>query len=226
MSSSSHILLQSGQGSSGSLLRSLVLGAQAWALIGQLFYISCLVPVAFNAYGWLPIEWSPHYWSPFFGSPGFIFTHGVRGFWGKYWHQTMRISVSGPGFTLADALRLKRNGLARYTLLCAVAFGLSGTIHFGLVPPEPLHATIDPNSIRLYIAGFFWVQPIAMLVELFVAQTVARTLGIQYWQHGAGLKVRMVVNGIWVVAWFALVLPMLGEASRQLGYWRIWPMPD
>ena len=74
------------------LVRSMVLGAQVWALIGQLFYITCLVPVVANYYGWLAIEWSPHYWTPFFGSPGYIFTHGVRGLWGQYWHQVRLIS--------------------------------------------------------------------------------------------------------------------------------------
>ena len=137
----------------------------------------------------------------------------------------MRISVSAPGFALADALKLKHRGLARYALLCVVAFGLSGAIHTGLVPPKPLHATIHPNTIRLYVAGFFWVQSIAMLVELLFARIAARISGRQYWEQGVGLSVRRVVNGLWVVAWFALTLPMLGEASRQLGYWRVWPMP-
>ena len=79
----------------------MVLGAQVWALIGQVFYLSCLVPVAANYYGWLAIEWSPHYWQPFFGNPKSIFTHGVRGLWGEYWHQVCKQAFLFPGFSKA-----------------------------------------------------------------------------------------------------------------------------
>ena len=137
----------------------------------------------------------------------------------------MRVSVSTPGFALAKAFRLKRKSFTKYTLLCATAFGLSGAIHMGLVPPEPLNATKSPNTIRLYIATFFWVQPIAILLELIVARLIMRRSAPQYWQRSVGLKIRIVVNGLWVIVWFALTLPLLGEASRQLGYWRVWPLP-
>ncbi|KAK4542980.1 hypothetical protein LTR36_005978 [Oleoguttula mirabilis] len=207
------------------LLRSLVVGAQAWALLSQMFYLPCLLPVGLHALGWLPDEWSPHNWPPYFGSPRAIFSQGVRGFWGQYWHQTMRWSVSGPGYALANMMRLGSGSMLRYAVISAVAFGLSGVVHMGLVPPEPLHATVNPNTIRLCVAAFFWVQPLAMFGELLVARIFARTTDLQYWQHGPALRLRMLANGVWVIAWFTLALSLLGEAGRQLGYWRVWPVP-
>jgi hypothetical protein len=67
------------------LLRSMIIGAQAWALIGQMFYLPCLLPVGLHALGLLADDWSPHNWPPYFGSSKVIFMHGVRGFWGQYW---------------------------------------------------------------------------------------------------------------------------------------------
>ncbi|KAI7327111.1 hypothetical protein KC315_g7317 [Hortaea werneckii] len=206
-------------------VRAMVTGAQAWALISQMFYLPCLLPVGLHALGLLADEWSPHLWPSYFGSPEAIFLHGVRGFWGKYWHQTMRWSVAGPGYAVADGLQLKVGGLVRYSLITVVAFGLSGTVHMGLVPPQPLHATVSANVIRLYVAGFFWTQPMAMLVETLGAKIMSCVTGLSPWQKGAGRLVRLLVNGMWVLMWFTLTMPLLGEAGKQMGYWRVWTVP-
>ncbi|RMY45026.1 hypothetical protein D0865_10176 [Hortaea werneckii] len=196
-------------------VRAMVTGAQAWALISQMFYLPCLLPVGLHALGLLSDEWSPHLWPSYFGSPKEIFLYGVRGFWGKYWHQTMRWSVAGPGYAVADGLQLK----------AVVAFGLSGTVHMGLVPPQPLHATAGANVIRLYVAGFFWTQPIAMLVETLGAKVMSCVTGLSFWQKGAGRLIRLLVNGMWVLMWFTFTMPLLSEAGKQMGYWRVWTVP-
>jgi hypothetical protein len=207
------------------LVRTMVVGAQAWALIGQMFYLPCLLPVGLHALGYLPDDWAPHLWPAYYGSPSVIFTHGIRGFWGQYWHQTMRWSVSAPGYAIADALRLPSRSMVRYAIITTVAFGLSGITHTGLVPPEPLYATISVNHIRLCIAGFFWIQAAGILLEAVAARCIVALGGLQFWQSGAGMRVRQAVNGVWVLAWFALTLPLLAEFARQLGYWRVWPVP-
>lgn len=207
------------------LLRSMVIGAQAWALIGQMFYLPCLLPVGLHALGLLSDEWSPHIWPPYFGSPRAIFLNGVRGFWGQYWHQTMRWTVAGPGYAIADAFALDKKGFLRYAIITVVAFMLSGIVHMGLVPPEPTNATIPVNRIRLCVAAFFWWQPLAMLLEIVVERLTARYVKYGYWQTTLGSGTKMAINAVWVMAWFALTLPLFGEAGKQLGYWRVWPMP-
>ena len=86
----------------------------------------------------------------------------------------------------------------------------------GLVPPEPLNATKEANTIRLYVAGFFWVQPIAMLIEV-LAIRLLKLVGVTGSERH--LKLKVIVNAMWVTCWFAVCLPLLGEAGRQLGYW-------
>lgn len=209
------------------LVRTMVVGAQAWALISQLFYLPCLLPVTLNSLGLLADEWSPHTWDPYFGPPIGIFLHGVRGFWGRYWHQTMRYLASEPGYALAKGLGLKQNGLLRYTLISVVAFLLTGTIHMGLVPPHPLHADVETNTIRLYVAGFFWLQPVAMTFELVVSRLFTSTTSVRL-KSGSRSNCSWptaLLNTVWVVTWFTLCLPLLCEAGRQLGYWRPWPVP-
>ncbi|KAK0314092.1 hypothetical protein LTR82_013211 [Friedmanniomyces endolithicus] len=207
------------------LLRSMVVGAQAWALLGQLFYPLYLLPVGLHALGCLPDDWSPHRWAAYYGPPREIFLHGVRGFWGKYWHQTMRYSVSTPGYAVAEVLGLRGGSWGKYVVVTVVAFGLSGVVHMGLVPPEPAHVTMGVGWIRLCVAGFFWVQAVGIFCETLVARAAVAIYGLEYWQRGNGLTIRLVVNGLWVVAWFTLSLPLLAEFARQLGYWSVWPLP-
>ncbi|GAB7364018.1 hypothetical protein MBLNU230_g4576t1 [Neophaeotheca triangularis] len=207
------------------LVRTMLVGAQAWALISQMFYLPCLLAVALNALNLLRDDYSPHLWPSYFGSPRAIFLHGVRGFWGAYWHQTMRLSVTGPGYWLADAMGLRGRGFWRYAIVTTSAFGFSGLVHMGLVPPEPLHATMPVNAIRLCVAGFFWVQVLAVLVEVVVAKGFVMAMGLSTFQTGNGLGIRMLLNGLWVVAWFSVSIILLAEAGRQLGYWRVWVVP-
>ena len=206
------------------LFRSFIIAAQGWALLSQLMYLPCLLLVGLNAMRCLPDDWSPHTWQPFFGEPKVILDRGVRGFWGQYWHQAMRVFVSAPGEAIADLLKLNRGSTLRYVVLTTTAFGLSGIIHMGLVPPDPLHSTMEVNAIRLHIGAFFWIQPLAIIAEVCSARMVSRCIGLDVLK-GVDLTLKRAVNLAFFVMWFTFCIPFLGEAVRQLGYWRVWPVP-
>jgi hypothetical protein len=53
-------------------------------------------------------------------------------------NQAMRVCTSAPGEAVADLLRLKQRSFARYVMGITIAFGLSGVIHMGLVPPQAI----------------------------------------------------------------------------------------
>ncbi|KAK4554718.1 hypothetical protein LTR86_008220 [Recurvomyces mirabilis] len=208
------------------LVRTMTIGAQAWALIGQMFYLPCLLPLATHYMGWIGDEWSPHNWPPYFGPSSTILKHGVRGFWGSYWHQTMRFTVSAPGYALADLLGFRAGGTTRYAVITFTAFALSGLVHTGLVTPEPLNAIVSPHELRFYVFAFFAVQPVAMLLETLFASLVARYgNGLERWRSGNGLKIRKFVNAVWTISWFTLTLGLIGEMGRQLDWWRYWTVP-
>lgn len=206
-------------------LRALVMGAQVWALISQFIYLPCCILVVLNAANWIPDEWSPHTWQPLFGDIRIVFHRGVRGLWGQYWHQSMRPLTSGPGEATADLLRLKQKGVIRTAIVTTVAFGLSGIIHTGLVPPEPLFANIDANHVRILVASFFWLQSVIIVLEVLIGTVVAWTIGLETFEAGVGKVVKMLANALVFLFWFTATLPIFGEAARQLGYWRIWLVP-
>jgi hypothetical protein len=204
------------------LLRSTVMALQVWASVGQQFQLPCILPVVLHYFGYIPDAWSPHLWPPFFGSFASIFTSpsslaAIRGFWGRYWHQTLRFYCSSLGVWSADKLNLRRKSWKRYALLSGTTFFFSGVVHIGLVPPNPMFATDSANHIRGLILSFFWLQPVGFAVEMLVSRGLRR-MGMQK-------EMLVVLNAAWFVGWCCLVLPLLGEAGRNLGYWRVWPVP-
>ena len=134
----------------------------------------------------------------------------------------MRPLTSGPGEAVANMLRLKQKGLLRVAIVTMIAFGLSGIIHTGLVPPEPVFANIDVNDIRLLVAGFFWSQSMIITCEAIVVHLMGSTQGFEVFEAGVGRTFKMIVNTVVFVLWFTATLPIFGEAARQLGYWRVW----
>lgn len=203
------------------LIRCTVMALQVWATVGQQFQLPCILPVILHYLGWIPDAWAPHLWPTFFGSFRQMFTtpglFAIRNFWGRYWHQTLRHYCSGPGVWFADMLKLPRRSYSRYFLLSVATFFFSGVVHIGLVPPDPMFATIPASRIRWLILGFFWMQPVGFAAEMAGTRVLHR-LDVKK-------EVYVLANVIWFVGWCCFVLPLLGEAGGHLGYWRVWPVP-
>lgn len=201
------------------ILRSLTIGAYAFAVVS---YHLSVVPTVFallsNYLIALPPDrWSYHTLPPLFGSFSAVFTHGLRGFWGQFWHQTMRAFNSAPGVFLADWLGLPRRSKRRYALQIVSAFFFSGVCHMGLVPCM----ASDANRLRLATAAFFWAQAVGIGVEVAVeaAMSAVSPSATGLWRHRTARVLRL----LWAVAWLATTAQLLGPVSRGLGYWKVLP---
>jgi hypothetical protein len=97
----------------------------------------------------------------------------------------------------------------------------------GLVPPEPLHLAdgVSVSFVRALVGGFFWVQVVGMLVEDVVGRCLERVVSRETRRTKAWWWLRAVVNVLWLYSWFCCCMPLLGEAGRQLGWWRHWLVP-
>ncbi len=201
-------------------LRASVLGGQIYAMVTLMFLIPTLPAIALNALELLSDEWSPHTWPIFFGPFSAIAERGIRGLWGSWWHQMNRHLVSTPGRFLANAWGIPRSSLLGYALLTTSAFFFSGVMHMGLVPPEPLHTKASAMEMRLRIAAFFWAQIPAIGVEILVSK-ILRRLAPKF----STSPLAKFLTMIWVAAWSAIILPILTVPFRELGYWRVYPVP-
>ncbi|KXT09955.1 hypothetical protein AC579_9738 [Pseudocercospora musae] len=205
------------------LLRPLVLGMYLYSLMILMFLVPYLLPIFASFIAASPnARWSPHTWPrPRFGPFSAVLDDGLKGLWGRWWHQQMRHAVSEPGRWLATKLRLKRGGLARYACICVSAFTLSGLTHMGLVPPEPRYAEFHgPWELRLLVATFFWVQPIGILLEVTLVEgfitTTSRWLGL-------ARSLERIMRLFWVLLFMSFSCTFLLNPFLELGYWKIWP---
>ncbi|PNS16630.1 hypothetical protein CAC42_4594 [Sphaceloma murrayae] len=208
--------------------RATLTAAIAWALISQQYYLPTIFPVLLHYFHLLSDTWSPHLWPPYFGPASTILDRGLRGFWSTYWHQVMRFMVSGPGSWMTKLLLGSadhRNQTLEYFVHTAVAFGLSGVIHMGLVPRAPLHGNAGPHWIRLYIGAFFWLQPVGMLVEKAVAGLAARAVPASLKRSSKGRALGRCAFAVWIWVWACLCFPLLAEAGRQMGWFRHYTVP-
>lgn len=114
----------------------------------------------------------PSSWKPLFGSASSAYT--LRGFWGNFWHQSLRNLLSKPaewvvedifGLKAIPAEQSRRRWLARYAKI-VFSFALSGL----------LHALVDSAVGCDFWSGtmrFFIAQAIGILVEDHVQQWFA-----------------------------------------------------
>ena len=219
------------------LLRTLAIGLQAYSLISLGGALPTLLVLPLNYLGLISDTWSPHTWPPFFGFLSAIPARGMRGLWGGWWHQTMRFT-SFPGRAVSRTLGFDDEGKGKsdvtgwrlwldyrdvdFGLRTLSAFFFSGVVHMGLVPPEPWFANMPAWKVRLFVAGFFWAQVPVFAIELLVERFARR------WRlrpsfgsidFGPGLVV------CWVLVCLCVTIPILGVATKELGYWRVYPLP-
>ncbi|KAL8969615.1 MAG: hypothetical protein Q9197_004245 [Variospora fuerteventurae] len=200
--------------------RTAVLAGQAYACISQGGSLPVIPIVALSGIGLWPDEWSPHTWPIFFGRFSAVSGKGLRGLWGTWWHQTNRY-LSIPGRSLSQALGIPTESSPGYMLQVMSAFLLSGVMHMGLIPPQPLATAMTAMEMRSFVASFFWLQILGIGIELGVLKFVGR--------YHVGLTSPSSFGRwytlLWVMIWFSFTLPLLAIPFRELGYWRYPPIP-
>ncbi len=125
-----------------------------------------------------------------------------------------------PGRVLADHVGFKDDSIPRKMIITTIAFGFSGWMHMGMIPPDPISTNMTPHQMRWNVAAFFWIQPIGFVVEFLVTTVIKQTApGLM----SPALSSFVVL--VWVSAWLCFTLPLLTAPFRELGYWTVYPVP-
>ncbi|KAL8678696.1 MAG: hypothetical protein Q9186_004971 [Xanthomendoza sp. 1 TL-2023] len=203
------------------LIRTTILALQSYALITQGGSLPTLPILLLNTCNLWPDEWTPHTWPIFFGPFSAVTKTGLRGLWGRWWHQTNRyLATPGRVMVAKRVARTKDDAMTAvgYLLQVVSAFGLSGFMHMGLIPPEPQGTEMSAGEMRMYVAGFFWMQAVGIGCEV----SVARIFRSRRWNSSIWGRLG---TAVWVMVWFSYTLPLLAIPFRELGYWTYPPLP-
>ena len=152
---------------------------ELWAALSlYTFYLPSLLafillspfPSLYHSSSISPLSLSNHFgptssiWNPTESSP----IWGLRAFWGRFWHQNMRIMTTTPGLALTDMFSVPKRSFLRYVIMLISGFFWSGIIHMGMIPPEPFGTPYTAWQLRIRIAAFFWLQTMGIGVEVFI----------------------------------------------------------
>ncbi|ATY63063.1 hypothetical protein A9K55_007228 [Cordyceps militaris] len=145
---------------------------------------------------------TPAFWPHLFGPVSELYT--LRGFWGTFWHQRLRRTLTSFSDAVADhVLCIRRpSTLSTYTRLFLV-FAISGLLHHPTDTVQGLPAT-ETASV-----AFFLMQPLGIVAE-DAAQALTRSWPLPRW-------VRSVAGYVWVAFFLVCTTPTWMFSIARLG---------
>ncbi|THC96848.1 hypothetical protein EYZ11_003672 [Aspergillus tanneri] len=150
----------------------------------------------------------PKQWPPLYGH--YCDTSTLRGYFGTFWHQTLRWPFQGiSNYISHQVLGLARGTVSRYVNLFIVFF-LSGT----------LHSILDVAfGGHWYPAGgllcFFVFLPAGIVIEDVVRWAWRRLVARHSNSQNGGWLVR-IIGHLWVIFYLALVTPIFNYPLQRI----------
>ncbi|KAJ5178574.1 uncharacterized protein N7500_001273 [Penicillium coprophilum] len=148
---------------------------------------------------------SPSNSPPIIGRMADMYT--LRNFWGKFWHQMLRLPLtSTSNFLARDVLGLPRSSLERYVNVFIVFF-LSGLVHV------VIDSVRNVSPKELGTMSFFLSFVVGYMIEDGVLALWKRTRGSQnnglpaWWQRALGF--------CWVITWLGITSPWFFRLAMQ-----------
>ena len=201
-----------GLGHAFRMIIALVLIYLAIALVtttGQIVFIHILGPRVAGTWGQV---WA---YQPQNGHVMSIYTKGLRGFWGEYWHQMFRQTLTSIATFLVQLLRLPNTGLSASCVRLFVPFILSGLIHAG--GSFTMCGETQPSCQFL----FFLIQPLGIILQLLCNRIIENAIAKDKTRY----HVLGISNVAFAMCWFLLTFPLLADDFAHGGLWLSEPFP-
>ena len=140
---------------------------------------------------------------------------GLQGFWGKWWHQLLRLPFDAAGSWAINHTRLDKRSSLAWLLRLIVAFAVSGFVHacgsYTLWP--------DTRPWRPFL--FFIIQPVGIACQKYAAHVLER--------HGTTTRFsrtsRYTANLSFTIFWLWFTFPLLADEYARGGVWLAEPLP-
>lgn len=179
-------------------------------VLAPLFFVGVLGSKVIGARG------EPWMYPDTSGSYSTVFSKGLAGWWGGWWHQTFRFAFEAPTVWLCDKLGWENGSQKGKLLGLCIAFACSACLHasgsftiWGETKPLRRSAT------------FFLLQPLGIVAQMMLAS----------WLKKIGFRDRMpqwirgLANFVWTHVWFFYTAPFLCDDFAGGGVWLFEPLP-
>ena len=151
-----------------------------------------------------------------FGSFSAIYTKGLAGWWGDWWHQIFRYAFETIGRALRSALHLEKHSLAGKFLKLLLAFTLSGAIH-----ACGSHALLGGTNPLSGSFTFFVLQAFGIVGEI-VACHVLNVIGVT---KVLPLWLRQTGTFAFVHLWLLFTGHLICNDFARGAVWLLEPVP-
>ena len=176
---------------------------------GNFFFVNILGPSHAGTWG---NEWA--YRSQFDDFDA-ICTRGLQGWWGSWWHQMFRSTLTSPANAIVSALDIQRQHLLARAIKIIVPFLVSGAIH----ATGSYTMWGDTRPINSFL--FFALQPAGIGLQIVGTWTL-------YWltlMPRIPWHVRKATNLAFTVIWLLSTFPLLADDFARGGLWLTEPFP-
>ena len=176
---------------------------------GRLVFVHALGPRVAGIWG--------HSWAhkrPF-GSISSVNEHGLRGFWGKWWHQFFRIQFTAPANAVIHTLNIREESLFARVCRLFIPFLFSGFIH--ACGSYTLSGETKPVNSFL----FFALQPIGIALQSVVGVRLSMISPFNKLSPRMIRLCRFMFTVVWLLETFSLMV----EDYSKGGFWLTEPFP-
>ena len=177
--------------------------------VGVLLLVNILGPSLAGTWG---EDWA---YFPQYGDLDAVFTRGLRGWWGSWWHQMFRPILISPANALVDRLEIPRRGFIARGIRLIIPFAISGAIH--AAGSYTMWGATRPIDSFL----FFVLQPVGIAIQILGSLCLTRlNLG-----KNIPMDVRKAANVLFAVIWLLKTFPLLCDDFARGGLWLTEPFP-
>jgi len=179
------------------------------SVVAVLLFVNTLGPSLAGTWG---NAWA---YGPQYGNFDSVCTRGLQGWWGTWWHQMFRFTLTSPTNAMINTLHFPKDAMIARTLRLVIPFLISGAIH------ASGSYTMWGNTKPINSFLFFVMQPVGIILQITGSRILNRLIPMDKIPRHARQATNIAFTAIWLLKTF----PLLADDFASGGLWLTEPFP-